>query len=65
MAKKQTKADRQKIANDVQASSALEGYEPLSPNDGVPYQLQQQWIEGEITMQERRKRLMEHYGLNE
>ena len=63
MTKFETKEQRQKVVDKVQASSALEGYEPLTPNDGVAYKLQQDWIDGKITLKESKKKLMEYYGL--
>lgn len=62
MSSSQTKADRQKISDRVQASSALEGYEPLTLDDGVPYILQQEWIDGKITLEESKQKLLEHYA---
>ncbi len=57
-------ARREKIAQKVQASEALEGYAPLSPEDGLAYELQQQWIKGEITIEENIARLKAHHGID-
>ena len=53
---------RAKIVEQTQASEVLEGYPPLTAADGYAYVLQQQWIRGDITSQERGRLLAEHYG---
>lgn len=47
----------------TEASSALEGYAPLSEEGGYAYELQKQWVLGEINTKEREFLLMEHLGL--
>ena len=48
----------------TEASSALEGYEPLSKEGGYAYELQKQWVLGEITTEKRESLLIKHLGLN-
>lgn len=45
----------------TEASNALEGIEPLT--EGVAYVLQQRWLNGEISIDERGQLLAEHYGI--
>ncbi|MEE9493710.1 MAG: antitoxin VbhA family protein [Gammaproteobacteria bacterium] len=51
------------VVHRVEASSALEGYAPLSEEGGYAYELQKQWVLGEITTEEERVLLKKHYGL--
>ncbi len=55
----QVRAD---IVRNVEASEALEGYAPLSEIGGYAYELQQQWIYGEITSAEHGRLLAKRYG---
>ena len=54
---------RAEIVKRVEASSALEGYPPLSEVGGYAYELQQRWILGEITSEENRRLLAKYYGI--
>lgn len=54
---------RLRIIKEVEASEALEGYDPLSPKDGYSYELQQQWARGEITLEEERELLSKYLGV--
>lgn len=54
---------RQKIETAVAASSALEGFESLTPDDGLPYRLQQDWIQGKISIEDRIDQLKKHIGV--
>ena len=54
---------RVEIVKQTEASAALEGYAPLSETGGYAYELQQQWIRGEITSKERIALLKAHRGL--
>lgn len=54
---------RVEIVKQTEASAALEGYAPLSETGGYAYELQQQWIRGEITSKERIALLKEYRGL--
>jgi hypothetical protein len=53
--------ERCDIVQWVEASEALEGYEPLT--EGVAYELNQQWIKGDISLEEKGKLLFLHHGL--
>lgn len=55
--------ERAEIAAATEASEALEGYPPLSETGGIAYKLQQQWIAGEIDIDERIARLKNYYGI--
>lgn len=54
---------RAEIVKQIEASEALEGYPPLSEIGGYAYQLQQQWILGDIDASENIELLKKHYGL--
>lgn len=56
----QARAD---IVSRVEASEALEGYAPQSEIGGYAYELQQQWIRGEITSEEHISLLKKHRGI--
>ena len=56
----QARAD---IVSRVEASEALEGYAPLSETGGYAYDLQQQWIRGEISTDEHIASLKKYRGL--
>ncbi len=51
------------VVKRTEASSALEGYAPLSQEGGYAYDLQKQWVLGEINTKEREVLLMKHLGL--
>jgi hypothetical protein len=52
------KADRQKNSDEIKASRVLEGYEPQKESDGLVYILQKKWIDGKITLEERKQKLL-------
>ena len=54
---------RAEIVKRVEASSALEGYPPLSEVGGYAYELQQRWVLGEITSEENGRLLAKYYGI--
>ena len=54
---------RLKIVHRVEASSALEGYAPLSQEGGYAYELQKRQVLGEITTEEEIALLKAHHGL--
>ena len=54
---------RAKIVKQTEASEALEGYPPLSEIGGYAYELQQQWVLGDIDSSENIALLKKHYGL--
>ncbi len=56
--------ERADIVARVEASEALEGYAPLSADSGVAYQLEQRWIQGEITLEQKGALLAEYYGFD-
>ena len=65
MRKKTPKTDvveRQKAVEFVEASAALEGYPPLTPNDGIAYELREKWVNGEIGTEEHVTALLEHFN---
>lgn len=47
----------------TEASSALEGYAPQSEIGGYAYELQKQWVLGEINTKERETLLIKQLGL--
>ncbi len=51
------------IVQRVEASSALEGYAPLSEEGGYAYELQKRQVLGEITTEEEIALLKAHHGL--
>ncbi|BCG66068.1 MAG: hypothetical protein methR_P3944 [Methyloprofundus sp.] len=51
------------IVHRVEASSALEGYAPLSEEGGYAYELQKRQVLGEITTEEEISLLKAHYSL--
>jgi hypothetical protein len=51
------------IVHRVEASSALEGYAPLSEEGGYAYELQKRQVLGEITTEEEISLLKAHHGL--
>ncbi len=51
------------IVHRVEASSALEGYAPLSQEGGYAYELQKRQVLGEITTKEEISLLKAHHGL--
>ncbi|MBN4063491.1 antitoxin VbhA family protein [Cardiobacterium sp. AH-315-I02] len=53
--------ERMAIVQWVEASEALEGYEPLT--EGFAYELEQQWIKGDISLEEKGRLLFKHHGL--
>ena len=54
---------RAQAVQQTEASEALEGYAPLSEIGGYAYELQQQWVRGEITSEEQIALLKGHHGL--
>lgn len=52
--------EKLKIIHNVQASEALEGYAPLT--EGYAYEVEQKWVTGEITLEQKGKLLADHYG---
>lgn len=54
---------RAEIVKQTEASEALEGYPPLSEIGGYAYELQQQWVLGDIDSSENIALLKKHYGL--
>ena len=51
------------IVRRTEASSALEGYAPLSEEGGYAYELQKQWVLGEIDSEEHIDLLKKSMGL--
>jgi len=51
------------IVNRTEASSALEGYAPQSEEGGYAYELQKQWVLGEISTEKRIDLLKRNKGL--
>lgn len=62
--KKQVRKLREQAVEMVNQSSALEGYKPLSSADGLPYKLQQKWVNSEITSDEVVELLIKEYSDN-
>ncbi len=55
--------ERAEIIRQTEASEALEGYAPLSEVGGYAYELQQKWVNGEITIKQRIELLKKHREL--
>lgn len=51
------------VVKRTEASSALEGYAPQSEIGGYAYELQKQWVLGEITSEQQIDLLKKNYGL--
>ncbi|RBP53516.1 antitoxin VbhA family protein [Arenicella xantha] len=49
----QTLIERQNAVKFVEASNALEGYAPITPEDELTYELREMWINGQIDTEER------------
>lgn len=58
------KEKRLEMLASVTASDALEGIKPLVPEDGVPYRLMQDWLDGKITAKQQTMLLKKHYRLS-
>jgi len=49
---------RQAAVEFVEASDALEGYSPITPEDGIAYELREMWLNGQIDTDERVRLLL-------
>ena len=59
-----SKKEKEAILKDITASEALEGYEPICDKDGLFYELEQKWLNGESTIKENIETFKKHYKMD-